>query len=110
MSVIPNYLATGILAVVLGLATVVWAAGFIHRKGDGMVLIALSLVLLLVGGGPFPPVFSVIGGILVTRTEAPVKRSPTGVSRALAHLWPWSLVAFFVLLWGQFAIGFFFND
>jgi len=110
MSVIPNYLVTGILAVGIGLGTIVWAAGFIHRKRAGLVLTAFSVALLLVGGGLIPPVFGIIGGIMATRIHTPVKRGPTCVSRALARLWPWSLVAFFILLWAQFAIGFFFND
>jgi len=110
VSVIPNYLVTGILAVGIGLGTIVWAAGFIHRKRAGLVLTAFSVALLLVGGGLIPPVFGIIGGIMATRIHTPVKRGPTCVSGALARLWPWSLVAFFILLWAQFAIGFFFND
>jgi hypothetical protein len=32
------------------------------------------------------------------------------VSRFLAGLWPWPLVAFFVWLLGQFVVGYFYNE
>jgi hypothetical protein len=50
MTVIPSYLVTGILALIIGLITMIWAAAFVHRKNGGLVLILLSIALLLVGG------------------------------------------------------------
>jgi hypothetical protein len=50
MTIIPNFLVTGILAVIIGIATMVWAAFFVHRRRGGLVLILLSIALLLVGG------------------------------------------------------------
>ncbi|NIS82910.1 MAG: hypothetical protein GTO14_22525 [Anaerolineales bacterium] len=51
MTVIPNFLVTGILAVSLGLVTVVWAAAFVQRQWGGAILALLSFRLLLFGGG-----------------------------------------------------------
>jgi hypothetical protein len=110
MSIIPNYLITGILASLVGLVTILWSVLCLHRKRGGWGLIGLSILLLLVGGGLVPPIIGIIGGILATRVHAPIKGRATGASRFLSQLWPWALVAFFVMLWGQFAIGFFFND
>ena len=110
MSIIPNYLITGILASLVGLVTIIWSVLYLHRKRGGWGLIGLSIVLLLVGGGLVPPIIGILTGVMATRVHARIKRRSTGASRVLSQLWPWALVAFFVMLWGQFAIGFFFND
>lgn len=110
MTILPNFLVTGILATLLGIVTMIWAAGFVHRKRGGLVLILLSVALLLFGGGIFPPVIGIVGGVLATRIHVPVIKAPTGFTRLLASLWPWLLVAFFTWLLGQFVIGHFFND
>jgi hypothetical protein len=110
MTVIPSFLLTGILATVLGLITMIWAAVFVHRKHGGIVLILLSIALLLAGGGLFPPVIGIIAGVIGTRINAPLTRQPGSVLRFLAKLWPWPLVAFFVWAFGQFLVGHFFNE
>lgn len=114
MTVVPSFLVTGILATLVGIMTMVWAAGFVHRRHGGLVLILLSIVLLLVGGGIFPPAIGVIGGVVGTRVYAPLREQPKGclawLSRFVAGLWPWPLVVFFVWVFGQFIIGYFFND
>ncbi len=110
MSIIPNYLVTGILATIVGLATIVWAAAFVQRKHGGLVLILLSIALLLVGGGLFPPLIGVVAGVIGTRINAPIKRQPMRLTPFLARLWPWSMVIFYVWMFGQFVFGYFFNE
>jgi hypothetical protein len=114
MTVVPSFLITGILATIVGVITMIWAAAFVHRKRGGLVLILLSVALLLVGGGLFPPVIGIVAGIVATRIKAPLSgllgRRPGRVSRFLAGLWPWSLVAFFVWVFGQFVVGYFFDE
>lgn len=110
MSIIPSFLISGIIATLLGIITMIWAAGFVHRKRGGLVLILLSIGLLLTGGGLFPPVIGIIAGAIATRIHAPITKQPTGRTRFLAALWPWTLVAFFVWTLGQFVIGHFFNE
>ena len=51
MTIIPNLLVTGILAIIFGLFIVIWAAVFVPKKNGGAVLFLLSIILLLVGGG-----------------------------------------------------------
>jgi hypothetical protein len=89
MTIIPSFLVTGIL----GLAVLVWAAAFVQRRNGGLVLMALSVLMLLVGGGIFPPAIGLIGGAAGTRINAPLSGQrasrPGGVSRFLARLWPW---------------------
>jgi hypothetical protein len=110
MTVIPSFLATGILATVIGLITMIWAAAFVQSKNGGIVLILLSIALLLVGGGLFPPLIGIIAGVVATRINAPLTRQPGSVLRFLAKLWPWPLVLFFVWAFGQFVVGYFFNE
>ena len=110
MSILPNFLITGILAMLLGLAMMVWSAAFVQRKNGGLVLILLSIALLLFGGGFFPPVIGIIGGAAGTKINKPLTRKPGSITRFAAILWPWPLVVFLVWVLGQFPVGYFFND
>lgn len=110
MTIIPNFLVTGILAVIIGIATMVWAAFFVHRRRGGLVLILLSIALLLVGGGLFPPLIGIVAGAVGTRINAPVTRRPSRLTGLLARLWPWALIAFLAWTLGQFVVGHFFNE
>lgn len=110
MTIIPNFLVTGILAIVLGLVTMVWAGAFVQRQQGGAILALLSFGLLLFGGGIFPPMFGIIGGLLGSRINTPLRRQPGPVWAMLAKMWPWAIVVYFVFLFGQFVIGYFFNE
>jgi hypothetical protein len=114
MTIIPNFLITGILAVLFGLAVMVWSAFFVHKKHGGLVLILLCIPLLLFGGGMFPPLIGIIAGALGTRIHKPLNpegsRLSGGLLRVLAALWPWALALFVIWVLGQWVIGHFFND
>jgi hypothetical protein len=69
MSLIPNFLATGTLAVIVSLVVLVWAAVLVQRSRGGIVLIVLSVVLLLVGGGFLPPALGIVAGAIGTRIK-----------------------------------------
>ena len=113
-TIIPNFLLTGILSVIIGLLILIWSAAFIQRKNGGLLLILLSVALLLFGGGIFPPVIGIIGGVAGTQINKPLNRQPgqrtDGLWRFLAKLWPWPLVILMVWLLGQFVVGQVFND
>lgn len=110
MTVIPNYLVTGILAVVVGLLTLIWSMFFIQRAYGGITLIILSIVSLLFGGGFFPPLIGIIGGVAGMKINQPVNGKQTASwSGWLAELWPWPLVIFLVWVFGQIIVGHFFN-
>jgi hypothetical protein len=93
MTIVPNLLITGVLAIVVSLATIVWAVAFVQRKHGGTVLILLSIVMLLVGGGVGPPIIGILAGIAGTSINAPLTWWRTHLSnnvrRFLARLWPW---------------------
>ena len=109
ISILPSYLITGILAMLIGLVMIIWSAGFVQRQRGGLVLILLSITLLLFGGGIFPPLIGVIGGAAGTRINKPTQGKPRSLTRWAAQLWPWPLVILMVWLFGQFVVGYFAN-
>ena len=117
MSIIPNLLVTGILASLVSLIYLVWTVRFVERKHGGLVLILLAVVMLLVGGGIFPPIIGMFIGILGTRINTPSfeRRTPpaVGLRSFLGKVWPWSFVACIIgwlsLFPGANIIGYFFG-
>ena len=60
MTLIPNLFVSGIAAILVGLGLAIWAAFFVGRKRGGLILGALSILALLVGGG-FVLYFAALG-------------------------------------------------
>jgi hypothetical protein len=114
MTIIPSFLITGILAVILGIIVMVWSAFFVQKRHGGFVLILLCIPLLLFGGGIFPPLIGIIAGALGTRIHKPLNpegsRLSGGLLLFLALLWPWSLALYVGWVLGQWVIGHFFNE
>lgn len=59
MTLVPNLLASGVLSILVSLALMAWVTLFIHSKHGALILILLSFVLLLVGGGFGPPLLTI---------------------------------------------------
>lgn len=97
MTVVPNLLVTGILAIAASVVFIIWATVFVERRNGGLVLLLLSLLVLLVGGGFGPPVLGFILGAAATRIRAPLSwwrmHLPPGARRLLAAVWPRALGA-----------------
>jgi len=110
MSILPNFLATGILTVLLGLAVIAWSAWFVQKKHGGLGLILLSILLLLFGGGFFPPLIGLVAGAAGTQINRPLGGQPGALTRFAARLWPWPLALLITVLLAQFPVGYFFND
>jgi hypothetical protein len=64
MTIVPNFLLTGILAIIVGIIVTIWAGKFIQHKSCGLILILLTIVMLLVGGGLVPPLFGITAGVI----------------------------------------------
>jgi hypothetical protein len=97
LTIVPNFMATGILAIIFGLLATLWAAAFVHKKRGTGVLTLLSIILFLVGGG-FAPIFmSAIASLTATRIGKPLtwwrRILPDGVRRFLSRMWPATLIA-----------------
>jgi len=69
MTIVPNFLLTGVLAIIMGFIVTIWSVVFIERKNGGLILILLSIIMLLLGGGIIPPIFGVLAGIIGTRIK-----------------------------------------
>jgi hypothetical protein len=110
LTLIPNFFATGILAIIASLIVILWAAAFIQTKNGGVVLILLSIVQLLVGGGVAQVILAIIVGTVATRINVPLTWWSTHLSvklrRFLAKLWPWSFIASAMLYFIHYAIPF----
>jgi hypothetical protein len=98
MTVVPNFLATGILAMIVGLAIIIWSSAFIQNKYGAHVLAILTIMLLLFGGG-FAPIFGAVLAIIVaTRINKPLTWWSTHISvntrGFLARSWKWTMIVF----------------
>lgn len=115
MTIVPNLPASGILTVLAALTFGVWAVRFIEHRNGGLVLLGLSAVLLLVGGGFGPPILGLILGVAAVRMNtAPIRsRTTTPPHGLLARLWPWTLaaglIAFLALVPGTVIVAYVFD-
>lgn len=101
LTLVPNFLATGILAILFGLLVTIWSLRFLDGKYGAPILLGLCIVLFLVGGGFAPILLSILAYATATQIHKPLRLwqmvMPGAVRRILARLWPWP-VALFVLL------------
>ena len=108
LTLIPNFLVSGILAVVAGLSVTVWATCFAHRRRGGPVLALLSVAMLLVGGGFVPVFIGLVAAGAAGRLHAPLK-SGGRAWHILAALWPWLLLLMAIWMPGSWLLGYLFG-
>ena len=91
-TLIPDFLITGIAAMAVGVAAIIWSAGFLHRRRGPLIFMLLFLLLLLIGGGVAQVIFFPVFWLLAARIQKPPSRwrtvLPSGVRRAMGGLWP----------------------
>lgn len=110
-TVIPNFLITGILAMLASLAVIVWSGWFITRKHGAIVFLLLSTLQFLVGGG-FAQIFLVL---LVAAAATQIHARlvwfrtlfPGRIRRCLGALWLWLLLFLVLSLFGAMIIAIF---
>jgi peptidoglycan/LPS O-acetylase OafA/YrhL len=97
LTLVPNFLLTGLLAMLVGLLTIVWSVRYIDRPNGSRVLLLLGGLLLLVGGGIGMLVFLLAAWLVARRIHRPLtwlpSRLPATVGRALSRSWPAFVVA-----------------
>jgi hypothetical protein len=116
MTVIPNLLISGILTIIVSMVMLLWALLFIHKKNGSLVMILISIALLLVGGGLFPPFLGIVIGFVAKKIHSPFTWWQThlskGLRRFLSGVWPWAFVtcaiSFPAMLVGVGLLGYFF--
>jgi len=101
MTVIPNLLVTGILAMLLSLLFIAWVTVYLPRKYSGWGMVLLSIAMLLAGAGFGPPLLGLIlsAAWFLAAPAARVHAPQTGwlaylrLPRFLAKVWRWSYYA-----------------
>jgi hypothetical protein len=109
LTIVPNFLWTGILAVIFGISVVIWSFYFVQRKYGATIFFLLALTLFLVGGG-FAPIFlTLLGAGAATRIEQPLNwwREHLPAKESLARFWPSILILFVIVFWGAVGIQIF---
>ena len=113
-TLIPDFGLSGLVAMAVASVVLLWSVAFVHRRHGGLVLVLLSAILFLVGGGFTTLWFGILAGIAGTRIGGPLPwwraRVPPRLSRSLARLWPWLLVAYLGWWAGSWAIAAFAPD
>ena len=101
-TLIPNFLITGILAMVIGFTIIIWSIGFVHKKNGPFVYLFLFILLFLFGGGIGQIVFFTLTWAVSTRINKPLtwwrKVLPHGLRRSQAKLWLGFLVVSSLLI------------
>jgi hypothetical protein len=97
LTLIPNFLLTGLAALISGLVIIIWSVGFINHKHGPLIFLLLFIALFLAGGGVAQlPFFLLVWGFS-TRINKPLTRwrkvLPAGLRGMLAGVWPWTLAA-----------------
>jgi hypothetical protein len=95
-TIIPNFLISGVLSMVLGLTIVVWSLGFIQTRHGRTVFLVLFILLFLVGGGIGQIVFFLPAWAFATRMDKPLtwwrKALPPSTWPFLSKLWRITLI------------------
>lgn len=107
LTLVPNFLATGVLTIVVASMLIAVSARRTRRRPEGWALIGLSTAMLLVGGGVGPPVIGLCAG-----AAALVAARPQGehAEARRGTLWPWlfwlSLADTLFLVFGSLFVAF----
>jgi len=101
-TLIPNFLITGITAMLIGLTIVVWSLGFVHKERGPVILVFLFVLLLLLGGGVAQVLFFPWICLVSTRINNSLvwwRKTLQGKIRILlGRLWLWCLIISSALL------------
>jgi hypothetical protein len=108
-TLIPNFLMTGIAAMIVGLAIIIWSLGFVHKKNGPTVFFLLFVLLLLVGGGVAQILFFPWIWLVSTRINKSLtwwrKILPFKIEKPLGKLWLCFLIISSALLVFVLEIG-----
>jgi len=72
ITILPNFLLTGIVAIIIGLLTIIWVSKFIDQKYGSLGLFILSIMTLFLGGGVAFFLIALINCIVATRIHKPL--------------------------------------
>jgi hypothetical protein len=104
ITIIPNFLITGVLAIIVSSVVIMWSVKFVHKKNGVLILFGLSITQTLVGGG-WVIDLAIITSILSTRIDKPLDWWRTHLPKKLqywfAKLLPLSLLGYAIISLGM---------
>lgn len=90
-TLIPNFMITGLVSMIVGLTIVIWSLFFVHTKYGRTVFLGLFILLFLVGGGMGQAFFFIPAWAFATRMDKPLtwwkKVLPRSSWPFLSNLW-----------------------
>ena len=99
-TIIPNFLFTGIITLLISCLVAVWVVFFIRKKYGSLVMLVLSLAQFFTGGGIAIDV-AIVSAIMATQISRPLswwqKIAPVWMKNVLTLLWPWAFTLFILL-------------
>lgn len=111
LTLIPNFLITGVCAISVSLMIIVWSIGFVHAKYGATILFLLAVTQLLVGGGITPFEISIPASLAAVLINRPLtwwrRHIPVGLRRLLARIWLFLLILYSLLFLLTIAIAIF---
>lgn len=114
MTIVPNYLVTGLLAILFSGTFLVVSVKFGLDRRAIVILFALLILMLLTGAGFGPPILGAIAVLIALKIHSPLKtwsKLPSKLHRVLGMLWGWSfglcLIGWLMLFPGAALIAFF---
>jgi hypothetical protein len=94
-TIVPNFMITGLLSILVGLAVVVWSIWFLPSRYGRTVFLGLFILLFLVGGGIGQVILFLPTWAFATRMNKPLtgwkKVLPRRAWPFLSRLWPITL-------------------
>jgi hypothetical protein len=91
LTLIPNFLAAGIVSIVVGVALIAWSIAGVHKPKGSTVFLILFLVLLFTGGGVaqvlFFPIFWLVSTRIIGSLSWWEKAIPRAARGALSRVW-----------------------
>lgn len=95
-TLIPNFMATGIVSILVGLAIVTWTIWFLPGKHGPSVFLGLFVLSFLVGGGMGQVAFFIPAWAFATRMDKPLnwpgKAIPHRIRPLLSRSWVAALI------------------
>jgi len=91
MTIIPNFLITGIVAIIIGIVVIIWSIKFVQGKYGALGLFILTILTLLFGGG----IAFFIIGIIISIIATQINKSHTWWDKHLSN----NVKKYFTKLW-----------
>lgn len=107
LTILPNLLLTGVLAVGFSVLYILWATIWARSRRSPWILLGLTAPMLLFGAGFGPPILGAIIAAAAFRIHRPIRRGLTAgrarLKRAAGTVWPWVFAAALICWLGVLA-------